>query len=97
MGGRSAEESGAGPDHDRILDDQRESRTMNLPHLRPDHVNSGVYDGQVPAGQARALHRRRTLEAQQRAFRDGERANPTASAADLAPIRRRTWAEGPAR
>jgi hypothetical protein len=70
---------------------------MNVPHLRPTQVSHSVYDGQVPAGQARALHRRRALEAQQRAFRDGERGHPTTSAADLAPIRRRTGTEGPAR
>jgi hypothetical protein len=70
---------------------------MKLPHLRPSGVSQSLYDGQVPAGQARALHRRRVLEAQQRAFRDLEAGRPAASAADLAPVRRRAGTEGPAR
>jgi hypothetical protein len=69
---------------------------MNFPHLHPSRVSQGLYDGRVPAGQARALHRRRLLEAQQRAFRVMDAGRPTISAADLAPVRRRTGAEGPA-
>ena len=63
---------------------------MNPPHLCPSRVRQGPYDNNIPAGQARALHRRRALEAQQRVFREGEVGRPAASPADLAPIWRRT-------
>jgi hypothetical protein len=63
---------------------------MNLPHLRSSGVSQNLYDGQIPPGQARALHRRRALEAQQRAFREVEAGRPATSAADLAPVRRRS-------
>jgi hypothetical protein len=62
---------------------------MKTPHLRPDRARPGVYDSEIPPGQARALHRRHALEAQQRAFRDLEAGRQTASPADLAPVRRR--------
>jgi len=70
---------------------------MNSPHLRPNRVRQGVYDSEIPAGQARALHRRQALEAQQRAFREAEAGRPAASPADLAPIWRRTAGAGPPR
>jgi hypothetical protein len=62
---------------------------MNSPHLRPDRIRPGFYDNEISAGQARALHRRHALEAQQRAFREFEAARQAASPADLAPVRRR--------
>lgn len=64
---------------------------MNGPHLRPDRARPVPMNDAIPAGQARALHRRRTLEAQQRAFREIE----ATSAADLAPVRRRIMADRP--
>jgi hypothetical protein len=70
---------------------------MNLPNPRPSRFHQGVYDGQVPASQVRELHRRRALEAQQRAFRDLEAGRPATSAADLAPVRRRSAGEPSAR
>ena len=70
---------------------------MNAPHLRPSRVPQGPYDSEIPAGQARALHRRHALEAQQRAFREGEAGRPATSRADLAPIWRRTPGESSAR
>lgn len=68
---------------------------MNSPHLRTDRVRPILTNGEVPAGQARALHRRRILEAQQRAFRDLEAGRQAATAADLAPVRRRIVGHGP--
>jgi hypothetical protein len=68
---------------------------MNTPHLRRDRVRPGVYDSEVPAGQARALHRRHALEAQQRAFRELESGRQATSAADLAPVRRRIDGDRP--
>ena len=66
---------------------------MNSPHLRSNRVRQGLYDSNVPPGQARALHRRHALEAQQRAFREGEAGRTTTSPADLTPIWRRTPGE----
>jgi hypothetical protein len=59
---------------------------MKAPHLRLDRIPNG---GEVPSGQARALDRRRELEARQRAFRDLPTERPATSAADLTPVRRR--------
>jgi hypothetical protein len=70
---------------------------MNSPHLRPSRIYQGLYDNKVPSGQARALHRRHALEAQQRAFREGEAGRPAMSPADLTPIWRRTPGESSAR
>jgi hypothetical protein len=70
---------------------------MNSLPLHPSRVSQSLYSGRVPASQARALDRRRLLEAQQRTFRAMDAGRPTTSAADLAPVRRRTGAEGPAR
>ncbi len=63
---------------------------MNSPHLRPSRLHQSLYASEIPAGQARALERRQVLEARQRAFREIEAGPPTTSAADLAPVRRRT-------
>lgn len=70
---------------------------MNLPHLRTSRLNQSTYDGHIPAGQARALHRRRALDAQQRAFREIDAGTAGASAADLAPVRRRSDTDGTTR
>ena len=64
---------------------------MHAPHLRPDRARPVLMNGTIPAEQARALHRRRTLEAQQRAFREVEATSP----ADLAPVRRRVVVDRP--
>lgn len=64
---------------------------MHAPHLRPGRVRPVLMNGSIPAEQARALHRRRILEDQQRAFREVEAASP----ADLAPVRRRVVIDRP--
>jgi hypothetical protein len=68
---------------------------MNSPHLRSSRSRQLPYASEIPAGQARALDRRRALEAQQRAFREMEAGRPTTSAADLTPVRRRTGGDRP--
>ncbi len=62
---------------------------MKAPHLRFDRRPEGGREGEIPAVQARALHRRRELEAQQRAFQGPVPGRESASAADLTPVRRR--------
>lgn len=93
MGGRPEEESGASTGFGAAPSiANRRPMTMNTPHARPGRFHQGHEPGGVPAGQARALHRRQALEAQQRSFRLGE---PMASGpagnsqADLAPVRLR--------
>lgn len=65
---------------------------MKTSHARPGRFHQGPHAGTVPPGQARALHRRQELEAQQRSYRLGEPsvgAGTNNSQADLAPVRLR--------
>ena len=62
---------------------------MKAPHLRFDRRAREGMEGEVPAAQARALHRRHELEARQRTFQVPDAGRGTASAADLTPVRRR--------
>ncbi len=69
---------------------------MNAPHYGRGRGGQASMNGEIPPGQERALHRRRALEAEQRAFRDTQVNRPAgASAADLAPVRLRVSGDRP--